>query len=64
MHYLPQGGESSPMGSWGIFAPALPEVLTNAPLLAYAIWSSVCPTAALEEWYTDGAADSPCICLC
>jgi hypothetical protein len=29
LHYLPQGGESSPRGSWGICAPALPEVLTN-----------------------------------
>jgi hypothetical protein len=28
MHYLPQGDESSPGGSWGICAPALPEVLT------------------------------------
>jgi hypothetical protein len=28
LHYLPQGGESSPRGSWGICAPALPEVLT------------------------------------
>jgi hypothetical protein len=29
LHYLPQGGESSPRGSWGICAPALPEVLTT-----------------------------------
>jgi hypothetical protein len=29
LHYLPQGGESSPRGGWGIFAPALPEVLTD-----------------------------------
>jgi hypothetical protein len=29
LHYLPQGGESSPRGSWGIYAPALPEVLTG-----------------------------------
>jgi hypothetical protein len=28
LHYLPQGDESSPRGSWGIYAPALPEVLT------------------------------------
>jgi hypothetical protein len=28
LHYLPQGGESSPRGGWGICAPALPEVLT------------------------------------
>jgi hypothetical protein len=30
MHYLPQGDESSPRGSCGICAPALPEVLTDA----------------------------------
>jgi hypothetical protein len=29
MHYLPQGVESSPRGSWGICAPALPEVLAH-----------------------------------
>jgi hypothetical protein len=29
LDYLPQGGESSPRGRWGIFAPALPEVLTQ-----------------------------------
>jgi hypothetical protein len=29
LHYLPQGVESSPRGSWGICAPALPEVLTS-----------------------------------
>jgi hypothetical protein len=28
LHYLPQGVELSPRGSWGICAPALPEVLT------------------------------------
>jgi hypothetical protein len=28
LDYLPQGGESSPRGRWGICAPALPEVLT------------------------------------
>jgi hypothetical protein len=31
LHYLPQGDESSPRGSWGICAPALPEVLTDIP---------------------------------
>jgi hypothetical protein len=31
LDYLPQGGESSPRGSWGICAPALPEVLTLLP---------------------------------
>jgi hypothetical protein len=30
LHYLPQGDESSLRGSWGICAPALPEVLTIA----------------------------------
>jgi hypothetical protein len=29
LHYLPQGDESSPRGSWGICAPALPEVITS-----------------------------------
>jgi hypothetical protein len=29
LHYLPQGDESSPRGSWVICAPALPEVLTS-----------------------------------
>jgi hypothetical protein len=33
MHYLPQGGESSPRGSWGICVPALPEVLTEVIIL-------------------------------
>jgi hypothetical protein len=28
LHCLPQGDESSPRGSWGIYVPALPEVLT------------------------------------
>jgi hypothetical protein len=31
LHYLPQGDESSPRGSWAICAPALPEVLTARP---------------------------------
>jgi hypothetical protein len=31
LHYLPQGGELSPRGSWGICALALPEVLTVQP---------------------------------
>jgi hypothetical protein len=30
LHYLPQGGELSPRGSWGICALALPEVLTHS----------------------------------
>jgi hypothetical protein len=29
LHYPPQRDESSPSGSWGICAPALPEVLTS-----------------------------------
>jgi hypothetical protein len=33
LHYLPQGDESSPRGSWGICAPALPEVLTAFQLM-------------------------------
>jgi hypothetical protein len=33
MDYLPQGGESSPRGGWGICAPALPEVLTYLDML-------------------------------
>jgi hypothetical protein len=36
LHYLPQGDESSPRGSWGICAPALPEVLTIPN--AYITW--------------------------
>jgi hypothetical protein len=37
-HYLPQGGESSPRGSWGICAPALPEVLTLPPRTTMGSW--------------------------
>jgi hypothetical protein len=33
LHCLPQGGESSPRGSWGICARALPEVLTYSYIL-------------------------------
>jgi hypothetical protein len=29
LHYIPQGDDSSPRGSWGICAPSLPEVLTD-----------------------------------
>jgi hypothetical protein len=32
LHYIPQGDESSPRGSWGICAPDLPEVLTSNPV--------------------------------
>jgi hypothetical protein len=32
LHYLPQGDESSPRGSWGICAQALPEVLTEVEI--------------------------------
>jgi hypothetical protein len=33
LHYLPQGDESSPRGSWGICAPTLPEVLTGGAVV-------------------------------
>jgi hypothetical protein len=30
LDYIPQGDESSPRGRWGICAPSLPDVLTEA----------------------------------
>jgi hypothetical protein len=35
LHYLPQGDESSPRGRWGIFAPALPEVLAKRACIPF-----------------------------
>jgi hypothetical protein len=39
LDYLPQGGESSPRGIWGICAPALPDVLTNDACQQYGFHS-------------------------
>jgi hypothetical protein len=52
LHYLPQGDESSPRGSWGICAPALPDVLimkSNRSPLGAALSASMVPTAKAKH---------------
>jgi hypothetical protein len=59
LHYLPQGGESSPRGRWGICAPALPEVLTigvgadgSNTMVAYIVSQRQCGEISGSKWKT------------
>jgi hypothetical protein len=47
LHYLPQGVELSPRGSWGICAPALPEVLTTYRSFPMNLWDRILPQAVI-----------------
>jgi hypothetical protein len=51
LHYLPQGGESSPRGGWGICAPALPKVLTQLVLITITAVGSLGACIYVVIWY-------------
>jgi hypothetical protein len=47
LHYLPQGGESSPRGSWGMCAPASPKVLTPFTIVGDETTAALADVAAI-----------------
>jgi hypothetical protein len=53
----PQGGESSPRGSWGICAPALAEVLTTTDYFAVSDLSVIWDVFQIDEETCIGSWD-------